>query len=44
MRGTLVEDTADQAHHRHMIDEVFGEQLLAGIGLEVRKAWRAIFD
>jgi hypothetical protein len=42
VRRPLVQHLADQAHERHLIDEMFGKQLLAGIGLEVGKAHAGI--
>ena len=37
MRRTFVEHTADQSHHRHVSDEMFGKQLLARVGREMGK-------
>src|SRR5229473_3104457 len=42
MRGPLIEYPADQAHDRHIVDEMFGEQFFPGVGLKMSKALAGI--
>jgi len=42
LRGPLVEHPPDQTYHRHIVDEMFGEQFLARIGFEMGKALAGI--